>query len=130
PPVNDGGSAPNPPRGLAPSQGDLSIRVETARGFLAAPFPEAIRISIADKPPARAGLRADLELSAPGAELSLDKLSTDAAGKAALTIKPLAHQVDLSIVARASGKSARWEGTLPVVPGATWIAPSKIPNGP
>src|SRR5262249_45939419 len=70
-------SAAEPHPGLGPSAGDLDIRVETSRGVLAAPFPDQLRISVADKGPTGRGLRADLEVSAPGADLSLEKLSTD-----------------------------------------------------
>lgn len=114
---------------VAPAPGDLFLRVDATRGVLAAPFPATLRVSIAD--PQDSGLRADLEISAPGADLSADggltaaaplKLSTDARGLATFTVKPLAHQVELTIVARAGEKSARWEGTLPVTPGAIWLA--------
>lgn len=128
-----------PAGGLGPTPGDLSIRVDATRGVLAAPFPATLRVSIGEAEDSRTSVRAELEISALGAELSPDggvtaasplKLSTDARGLAELTVKPLAHQVELTILARATEKSARWVGSLPVTPGALWIAPPGKPDAP
>lgn len=98
-------------------RGDLAIRVDAARGTMAAPFPEQVRISIAPE------VRADLELSGAGMTIAPERVTTDARGAATVTVTPLAHNVELAVAARAGDKSARWEGTLPVVPGAVWLDP-------
>lgn len=102
------------------ASGDLALRVVATRGQLAAPFPEEVRIEVAGT----AG--ATIEASAPGAEITPDKVTTDAHGKALVTVKPLAHTVELTVSARApDGRSGRWEGLLPVVPGAIWLDRSR-----
>jgi hypothetical protein len=104
------------------TRGDLAIRVEAARGFLASPFLEELRISVSS---AGVDTRAELSISAPGADLSGDKVTTDERGAAAIRVRPLAHQIELSIDAVAGERKGHWEGTLPVVPGAIWLAPAK-----
>ncbi|UQA55422.1 hypothetical protein [Polyangium aurulentum] len=100
--------------------GDLAIAVSTTRGQLAAPFPEAVRIEI----PGAAGVA--IEASAPGAEITPDKVITDARGVASIRVKPVAHHVELELRARAlDGRTGRWEGLLPVLPGAVWLDPSR-----
>jgi len=110
------------------TQGELSIRVDAARGILAAPFPEALKILVTQGADDRAGVAAELEVSALGAEVLPARVTTDARGAAAITVKALAHQADMTIVARAAGKTGRWEGTLPVVPGAIWLDPNAAPG--
>ncbi|MFT3769327.1 MAG: hypothetical protein QM820_28145 [Minicystis sp.] len=107
------------------TSGDLAVRVDAARGVMASPFPETLRISVspagADVP---LGQRADLTLSGAGLDLAPDRITTDERGSASVQVKALAHNVELSITARAGDKSGRWEGTLPVVPGAIWLDPA------
>jgi hypothetical protein len=106
------------------ARGDLEIHVDVSRGYLAAPFPEAVRVTVSprglDTPLDR---RAEIELSGPGLDFSETKRAADAHGVALFRIKALAHQVDLTVTARLGDKSAVWEGTLPVVPGAMWLSP-------
>ena len=45
-------------------------------------------------------------------------------------MRALDHHVELVVQARAGDKSARWEGTLPVIPGAMWLGPPAAPGGP
>ena len=105
------------------TRGDLEIRVDATRGVMASPFPERVRISVT-RGGAPIGKRVDLALSGAGMEITPEALTTSEAGVAEATIKALAHNVDLAIVARAGATEARWEGTLPVVPGAMWIDPA------
>jgi hypothetical protein len=103
--------------------GDLAIRVDASRGQLAAPFPEVLRVSVTsdDEP---SGLPADLELSGAGMEITPQARATDRWGRASFQVKALGHYVDLAVTARAGARTGRWEGTLPVVPGAIWLDPS------
>lgn len=127
----------------------LFVRVEAARGVLAAPFPETLRVTVtaegAPLPDAR------IEATAAGAELegrtdgAPAVLATDAGGAATLQVKPLAHLVELTVRAArvdsrvdlrvAGGGPASpggdaadglWEGRLPVIPGAIWLDPAGL----
>ncbi|APR87169.1 hypothetical protein A7982_12518 [Minicystis rosea] len=111
------------------AKGDLVVRVDAARGVMASPFPETLRISVspsgADVP---LGERAELELSGAGMDLVPDRITTDERGSASVQVKALAHNVELTIAARAGDKRGRWEGRLPVIPGAIWLDPAS-PSG-
>jgi hypothetical protein len=98
-------------------RGDLDLVVVASRGLLAAPFPEVVRVLVSP-----AG-RAELELSGPGLDLSPAKQTTDERGVATFRVAALAHDVELTLAARSGERTARWEGTLPVVPGAMWLSP-------
>jgi hypothetical protein len=110
------------------TKGTLEIRVDATRGVMASPFPEAIRVSVT-RGGAPLGTKVELALSGEGMEIVPKALTTGEAGVGTATIKALAHNVDLAIVARAGDEQARWEGTLPVVPGAMWIDPASV-RGP
>ncbi|WP_437709172.1 hypothetical protein WMF45_33085 [Sorangium sp. So ce448] len=120
------------------AHGELRLQVTAARGALAAPFPERVRVAIEtqDGTPA-AGAR--LEASAVGAEIAgrgsdPAQITTDARGAAELTLKPLAHTVELTLRATHPGSappgtriaSGTWEGKLPVIPGAIWLDPGGL----
>lgn len=99
-------------------EGDLSMRVDAVRGVLAAPFSEQLRISVEGGSPVK------LTLHATGADVTPEHLDIGPTGIGLVSIKPLAHQVDLDIEAAAEGGGkGRWSGTLPIVPGAKWMAP-------
>ncbi len=100
------------------TRGDLDVRVQATRGLLASPFVETLRVIVS---PAQ---RAEITLEGAGFDASPAKVTTDDRGVALFAVTPLAHQIELGVAVRAGDKSARWEGTLPVVPGAMWIAPS------
>ncbi len=120
------------------ADGELRLRVTAARGALAAPFPEPVRVAVetengAPVPGAR------VEASAVGADLEGQgsgpvQLAADARGAAELTIKPLAHAVELTLRATRPGSAApgsrgtsgTWEGRLPVIPGAIWLDPAGL----
>jgi hypothetical protein len=117
------------------AQGDLAIQVEAVRGALAAPFPETLAFSVTEVL-GGAPVQADLELAVLGAELYAPgsavnaaglalpyRLTTNDRGKARAVIKPLSHDVNLTITAKTLEKKGSWDGLLPVVPGAAWIAP-------
>ena len=137
------GAALGPKIGVVPgtTQGDqpLLLRVEVARGILAAPFPEELRVRVSERGDPDRPVRADLSLSVLGADLfegpgtagapsNALTLRSDERGPARFTVRPLAHQVDLSITARVGEAAGKWEGTLPVVPGAIWLDPAAGPT--
>ncbi|WP_437619490.1 hypothetical protein [Sorangium sp. So ce1151] len=122
------------------AHGELRLRVTAARGAMAAPFPERVRVAVEteDGAPA-AGAR--VEASAVGADLEGQgsgpvQVMADARGAAELTLKPLAHAVELSLRAtrpgsappgtRGSPGEGTWEGTMPVIPGAIWLDPGGL----
>jgi hypothetical protein len=113
--------------GSSPSR--LAIRVEATRGVLAAPFAERLRVHVGGGGgPEGAG--ASLSVTAFGAELMAPggtatsplALTADARGEANFVLTPLAYPVDLAITARLGEVSGRWEGALPVTPGAIHVA--------
>lgn len=108
--------------------GDMDVRVDAARGIMASPFPETLRISIT-KGGAPLGKRVDLELSGAGMEIVPERVTTNEAGVATVRVTALAHHVDLAIAASVEALRARWEGTLPVIPGALWIDPANVLAG-
>ena len=120
---------------LGTAQGALGIQVEALRGVLASPFPETLTLSVSEAL-GGAPAQADLEITALGADLSLPgspagavepapfRLTTNDRGAARVVVKPLAHDVTLTITAKTLEKAGRWEGLLPVVPGAAWIDPA------
>ncbi len=125
-------------RGFVPgtAQGALGIQVEAVRGALAAPFPETLAFTVTEIL-GGAPVQADLEIAAGGAELSIPgsaavggaspapfRLTTNDRGAARVVVKPLAHDVTLTITAKTLEKTGRWDGLLPVVPGAAWIDPA------
>ena len=105
--------------------GDLAVRVDATRGVLASPFPELMRVAVTSVLGDAPVGRVEVALEGAGLEITPDHLTTDARGIGAFRVKALAHGVELSITARAGDKTARWEGTLPVVPGALWIDPER-----
>lgn len=108
--------------------GDLEVRVDAARGLMASPFAETLRVSIT-KAGAPIGKRIELTLSGAGAEITPDHVTTGENGVATVRVTALAHHVDLVVVANAGEQRARWEGTLPIVPGALWIDPASVAAG-
>ncbi len=129
--LGEGSVQLEPPRPLAresgelhgTTSGNLSVRVFATRGQLASPFADPVRIEVTGA----AG--ATVEASAPGAEITPAKVTTDARGAALVEVKPLAHTVELALEARAAdGRAARWEGLLPVLPGAIWCDRSRAPG--
>jgi hypothetical protein len=110
------------------TRGDLAIRVDAVRGIFASPFPEKVRIWVSLIPDAPLGGRADLVLSGAGLRITPERVTTDEQGRAEVHVEALAHNVELAIDAKIAGRKARWEGTLPVVPGAIWIDPASRPG--
>jgi len=118
------------------AQGALGIQVEAVRGVLAAPFPETLALTVTEVL-GGAPVQADLEIAALGADLTLPgaaaiaaaepapfRLTTNDRGAARFVVKPLAHDVTLTITAKTLEKTGRWEGLLPIVPGAAWVDPA------
>lgn len=119
------------------SRGDFTLRVTAARGIVAAPFTEELRVAVTPAVTAEPTAKVDLELSGAGIDLAPDakatfastlKIATDERGAATFAVRVLAHQVELSIKAKSGEKKAIWEGTLPVVPGALWLDPAGLPG--
>ncbi|WP_437721544.1 hypothetical protein [Sorangium sp. So ce861] len=121
------------------THGELRLRVTVARGAMAAPFPEPARVTVETEDGAPVpGAR--VEASAIGADLGGQgsgpaQITADARGAAELTIRPLAHTVELALRAArpgsaatpgARGASGSWEGRLPVIPGAIWLDPAGL----
>ncbi|WP_437808436.1 hypothetical protein [Sorangium sp. So ce1078] len=123
------------------ANGELRLRVTAARGAMAAPFPEPVRVAVETEDGAPVpGAR--VEASAVGADLEGQgsgpaQIAADARGVAALTIKPLAHAVELTLRTTrpqpgppgSRGASGTWEGRLPVIPGAIWLDPAGLAGG-
>lgn len=123
-----GASLPSTLGERSPSR--LAIRVEATRGVLAAPFAERLRVHVGDGAGGPGGTRATLSVTALGAEVKAPHgaatsplaLTADARGEAEFVLTPLAYQVDLIITAQEGDLSGRWEGSLPVTPGAIHVA--------
>lgn len=105
------------------SSGALDLRVDAARGVMASPFAETVRITVS-RAGAAPGRRVDLELTGVGLDVTPTRVTTDERGVATVRVTPLAHNVELTVVARAGDEHARWEGRMPVIPGAIWIDPA------
>lgn len=125
-------------RGFVPgtAEGALVIQVEALRGALAAPFPETLALTVTEML-GGAPVRADLELAVLGADLTAAgsaanaapealpfRLTTNDRGAARVVLKPLSHDVNLTITAKTPAKTGRWDGLMPIVPGAAWIDPA------
>jgi hypothetical protein len=104
--------------------GDLSIRVDATRGVMASPFPERMRVVVASALGDAPVGPVEVQLSGAGLDIAPERLTTDDRGRGSFVVKALAHNVELVVAARAGDKTARWEGTLPVVPGALWLEPA------
>ena len=99
------------------ASGAIPLRVEATRGFLASPFPEELLVETSPG--------AEVEIAGPGLDLgSSAKKSAGPGGRVSFTVRALAHQVELTVTARARGETGRWEGTLPVIPGAMYLRPA------
>ncbi len=111
--------------------GDLRVEVEAVRGAFAAPFWDALRITVGGAPhPAASAAGVVLELGAVGADLGESRAVTGSDGSATVSVRPQHHQVELSVAARdVVGRTGRWEGGLPVVPGAIWLDPGRSAAG-
>lgn len=120
----------------ATTEGALGIQVEAVRGALAAPFPETLAFTVTEIL-GGAPVTADLELNVLGADVHAPgsaanaapeampyRLTTNDHGAARVLIKPLSHDVNLTVTAKTLEKSGRWDGLLPIVPGAAWIDPA------
>ncbi len=112
-----------PARSLVPgsARGDLGIQVEASRGALAAPFPDTVSLLVSELV-GGAPAPADVELSVVGADLFKPespttgpaeampyRLTTNNHGAARVVIKPLTHDVTLTITARTLEKTGHWE---------------------
>jgi hypothetical protein len=114
---------------LGVSRGDLTITVEARRGIFAAPFRDELVVGVKrGETPARA---AKITLSTDGAHIAgaLDDapsatLPASDRGEATFALEPRTHTVEVAIEATAAGLEGRYEGLLPVIPGAIWLDPT------
>ena len=125
---------PRPVQGT--SRGPIALRVEVARGVLAAPFPGALRVTATrDGAPADGvRVRATLTGAAPATPGSLET-TTDANGLAEIAIVPQFHSVDLKLEAtdpRADppGAGASSPALAPSAPAHAPSAPALAPSAP
>jgi hypothetical protein len=104
------------------TSGALVPRVTIPRSFLAAPFPEELRVEL----PSAVRYPITVELTCEGGALDATKATLEAAGKSAVFhLSARSHTVELSVQANDRfGSAGRWEGSMPVVPGAMWIDPA------
>jgi hypothetical protein len=102
-----------------PTRGGLRLRVDVPRGLLAAPFAGRVRVraldAATDAPASGVEIRPVRNASA---RLAPEVATTDASGEASFEVTPLFHDVRLALSAIAGDRRGRWEGPLPVVPGA------------
>ena len=110
------------------SSGYYRFFVRPRRDKLVSPFPEILDVSVGlpehVSPFHQSFARITLSLTALGASITPKENETDEHGAASFTVTPLAHHVELTIAARdPDGHEGRWEGLLPVRPGAIWLDP-------
>ncbi len=112
--------------GLA--SGEIAIEVSVARGVMTAPQADTVAIR------ALGGAKdVTVHVTAPGADLGTTFAGGDARlpadGVLRFAARPLAHDLELTIDASSDlGRRGRWEGHLPVVPGAMWLDPASAPG--
>ncbi|MBK8938799.1 MAG: hypothetical protein IPM79_14515 [Polyangiaceae bacterium] len=99
---------------------DVTVRVESERGALVPPFAERVNVSLE-----RGGrpVEAKLELSAISADLAQTTITTGPAGRAALTLTPLAQPIMLSLEIRGDGFETEASASLSVEMSGMYIAP-------
>ena len=110
------------------TSGNIEIHVAVRRGSLAAPFSDALDLTVGlakHVSPSKSDFKGiELEASAPGATIVPEKFVTDEHGRASMVITPHAHHVELTITAHEPDHGdGKWVGTLPVIPGAIWMQP-------
>jgi hypothetical protein len=131
------GRAPGHPARLAgQTRGNLAVDVAARRGVFAAPFRDDLVVTVRDGekplPDARVALRteaADLAGAPTTDAESRLTLTTSEDGQVTFGIAPRIHTVDVDIEVTAPGRSASWNGLLPVVPGAIWLDPMSLALG-
>jgi hypothetical protein len=103
-------------------QGELALRVDAVRGQFASPFPDPLRVSVLRSDGSPVGAGVNLTLTVQGGEAVPPATVTDARGSARVMLEPLSHAIDLTVEAKdPAGRTGRWEGHLPVRPGAIWL---------
>jgi hypothetical protein len=142
--TSDWGGEPRGARLRGHTEGDLSVRVAAKRGVFAAPFSDGLLIEVT-----RAGAavpRAEVQIKGEGVELgvgpALSRVSEAGAsepdaqasgrtgedGRLELWAAPRSHIVDLSVEVRAARERGSFQGGLPVIPGAMWLDPARLPS--
>jgi hypothetical protein len=120
---------PHPRRLAGASRGDLAVEVEARRGIFAAPFRDDLVVGVkrADSPVRGAKITLQTDGARIAGALDSDAgatVTTSDRGEATFSLEPRLHTVEVSIEAAAVGLEGRWEGVLPVIPGAIWLDPS------
>lgn len=134
------GEGPLPQRPLPPltlekrrvegtAEGPVKLQLDIVRGVLAAPFPGSVRVlAMRDGSPAEGIF---LKPSANGAETPAigREIVTSSTGEATFSVTPTWHAVDLKVEATDRSVNpptiSKWEGGLPVQPGALWLGLSR-----
>jgi hypothetical protein len=133
-PAGWGASAARGPILAGRREGDLTVTVAASRGVFACPFRDELLVQIEQNGRPIAG--ANVTVEAQGADLDgapkggAISVVTEPRGTAAIGVIPTSHDVDVTIEARALGLSGLWRGPLPVTPGAMWLDPARVKNGP
>lgn len=119
---------PDKPRQLTPFEvpgrdvGNYRIRVSVPKGAVVADKSNELQLQVTvaeHVSPSQNMFPARIFARAPGATLVADDVRTDENGAATLMINPYVHHVELTLHVGASTSNDTWEGTLPIVPGAT-----------
>src|SRR6266545_1568994 len=113
------------------TEGELELELYARRGIFAAPFRDELTVLVKrSMEPVRA---ARVTLRAEAADLDGDSSgdgsvsgTTGVAGDATFGVTPRTHVIEVNVEAAVSGRSVRWTGTLPVVPGAIWLDPAGL----
>jgi hypothetical protein len=128
------GGALRSARLIGQASGDLLVALYARRAVFAAPFSDELVAVITRRgaPVSGATLTihadsADLDGALPDGSL---RVTTDAAGRASVGIKPLTHNLEVNVAAEGpGGVVGGFDGVLPVVPGAMWLDPAPLEQG-
>ncbi len=107
-------------------EGSVALEVEIARGVLASPFAGVVRVTgTVNGARAQGSLLTVRAQGADVAEGSQRDLKLDANGEASIVLTPTWHSVELEVAASSGLEhgepSGKWQGGLPVQPGALWL---------
>jgi hypothetical protein len=125
-------TTPAASRAFLPSSlrdGDLALDVAVAGARLVAGFPVPlwVRVRSASKPEANGGVDVTFVPEA-GLETGRETVKTCAAGWVEVDATAIVHVAELGLEAHAAdGRVGRWHGSVPVAPGASYVA---LPRNP
>jgi hypothetical protein len=116
------------------NEGELQLELYARRGIFAVPFRDELTVmvkrSMEPVRAARVTLRADTaDLDGASSDDGSVTRTTGVAGDATFGVTPRSHVIEVNVEAAMGGRSVRWTGTLPVVPGAIWLDPAGVAAG-